>query len=153
MAEALGEKRAALEKAIDAAMGFNTMPERCEAYRKVIPFDRIKALVDSTQGGSVNPDSPVRKEEGRITEPSEEKLKALEDACAPAWFNDAGQLDEGAMADFLANLKAIRGSWTYEAGVQKGGEDYKAAAAENGEAPANAANILHEMPKSGHGVS
>jgi hypothetical protein len=60
MAEALGEKRAALEKAIDAAMGFNTMPERCEAYRKVIPFDRIKALVDSTQGGSVNPDSPVR---------------------------------------------------------------------------------------------
>lgn len=80
MAEALGEKRAALEKAIDAAMGFNTMPERCEAYRKVIPFDRIKALVDSTQGGSVNPDSPVRKEEGRITEPSEEKLKTLEDA-------------------------------------------------------------------------
>lgn len=52
--------------------------------------------------------------------------------CAPAWFNDAGQLDEGAMADFLTNLKAIRGRWTYEAGVQKGGEDYKASAVGNG---------------------
>lgn len=38
-----------------------------------------------------------------------------------------------------------------ELGKQREAE--KAAAAENGEAPANAANILHEMPKSGHGVS
>ena len=53
-------------------------------------------------------------------------------SCAPAWFNDAGQLDEGKIAEFLTNLKAIRGDWTYEAGVQKGGEDFKAAAAENG---------------------
>lgn len=53
-------------------------------------------------------------------------------SCAPEWFNDAGQLDEGKMAEFLTDLKAIRGDWTYEAGVQKGGEDYKAAAAENG---------------------
>ena len=53
-------------------------------------------------------------------------------SCAPAWFNDAGQLDEGRIAEFLTDLKAIRGSWTYEAGVQKGGEDYKAAAAGNG---------------------
>ena len=26
----------------------NTMPERCEAYRKVVPFDRIKALTADT---------------------------------------------------------------------------------------------------------
>ena len=53
-------------------------------------------------------------------------------SCAPAWFNEAGRLDEERIAEFLTDLKAIRGSWTYEAGVQKGGEDYKAAAAGNG---------------------
>jgi len=79
LAEALGEKQAALKKAIDSAMAYNTMPERCEAYRKVIPFDRIKALVDSSQG-HIDPHNPIGKEGGRITEPSEEKLKALEEA-------------------------------------------------------------------------
>ena len=53
-------------------------------------------------------------------------------SCAPAWFNEVGRLDEGKIAEFLTNLKAIRGDWTYEAGVQTGGEDYKAAAAGNG---------------------
>ena len=80
LAEALGEKRAALKKAIDAAMAYNTMPERCEAYRKVIPFDRIKALVDNAQGESIDPDSPIRKDGEQIMEPNEEKLKALEEA-------------------------------------------------------------------------
>ena len=55
MAEALGEKRTALKKAVDTAMAFNTMPERCEAYRKAIPFDRIKALVDNPQGWRIDP--------------------------------------------------------------------------------------------------
>lgn len=53
-------------------------------------------------------------------------------SCAPAWFNDAGRLDEEKIADFLSNLKAIRGDWTYEAAIQKTGEDYKAAATSNG---------------------
>lgn len=55
MAEALGEKWTALKKAVDTAMAFNTMPERCEAYRKAIPFDRIKALVDNPQGWRIDP--------------------------------------------------------------------------------------------------
>jgi hypothetical protein len=80
MAEALGEKRAALKKAIDAAMAYNTMPERCEAYRKVIPFDRIKALVDNAQGESIDPHGPNKKEGDLNMEPTEEKLKALEEA-------------------------------------------------------------------------
>ena len=53
-------------------------------------------------------------------------------SCAPAWMNEAGRLDEAKIADFLTNLKAIRGNWTYEAAVQKIGEDYKAAAVSNG---------------------
>lgn len=56
LTEALGEKRAALKKAIDAAMAYNTTPERCEAYRKVIPFDRIKALVEKPQGWRIDPE-------------------------------------------------------------------------------------------------
>jgi len=50
LAEALGEKRDALKKALDTALACNTMPERCEGFRKTIPFDRIKALVDEPQG-------------------------------------------------------------------------------------------------------
>ena len=80
LAEALGEKHATLKKAIDAAMAYHTMPERCEAYRKVIPFDRIKALVDNSQGESIDPDGPIRKEGDLNMEPNEEKLKALEEA-------------------------------------------------------------------------
>ena len=80
LAEALGEKREALKKAIDTAMAYNTMPERCEAYRKVISFDRIKALVDNSQGESIDPDGPIKNEGDLIMEPTEEKLKALEEA-------------------------------------------------------------------------
>ena len=56
LAEALGEKQETLKKAIDTAMTRNTMPERCEAYRKVIPFDRIKALVEKPQGWHIAPE-------------------------------------------------------------------------------------------------
>ena len=55
LAEALGERQETLEKAIDTAMACNTMPERCEAYRKVISFDRIKALVEEPQGWHIDP--------------------------------------------------------------------------------------------------
>lgn len=55
LAEALGEGQAALKKAVDAAMACPTMPERCEAFRKVIPFDRIKALADEPRGWRVDP--------------------------------------------------------------------------------------------------
>lgn len=47
LAEALGESQITLKKAVDTAMACHTMPERCDAYRKVIPFDRIKALVEA----------------------------------------------------------------------------------------------------------
>lgn len=80
LAEALGERQDILKKAIDTALTSNTMPERCKAYRRVIPFDRIKALVDNSQGGSIDPHSPIRKEGDQIMEPNEEKLKALEEA-------------------------------------------------------------------------
>ena len=49
LAEALGESQEILKKAIDSAMRSNTMPERCEAYRKVIPFDRIRTLYCENQ--------------------------------------------------------------------------------------------------------
>ena len=55
LAEALGEKGNALKKAIDAALSFNTMPERCAVYRKVIPFDRIKALIEEPGGWHIDP--------------------------------------------------------------------------------------------------
>jgi len=54
LAESLGEKRSALEKAIDAALVYNTMPERCAAYRESIPFERIKELVEDQHGWQVN---------------------------------------------------------------------------------------------------
>lgn len=47
LAEALGERPAALKKAMSAAMAENSMLQRCEAFRKAIPFDRIKALIDT----------------------------------------------------------------------------------------------------------
>ena len=55
LAEALGETQVTLKKAIETAMVCNTMPERCEAYRKVIPFDRIKSLTEEPQGWRVDP--------------------------------------------------------------------------------------------------
>ena len=50
LAEALGEREDTLKTAIDTAMACHTIPERCEAFRKVIPFDRIIALVDEPHG-------------------------------------------------------------------------------------------------------
>ena len=55
LAEALGEGQAALKKAVDAAMARDTMPERCEAFRKVIPFERIKTLAEAPQGWCADP--------------------------------------------------------------------------------------------------
>ena len=55
LAEALGENDDSLKKAIKAALTFNTMPERCAAYRKAIPFDRIIALVKNKRGWLINP--------------------------------------------------------------------------------------------------
>ena len=56
MAEALGEERSALQKAMDAALKSDTMPQRCEAYRKAIPFERIKALAENLQGWNIGVD-------------------------------------------------------------------------------------------------
>ena len=55
LTEALGERQATLKQAVDTAMVCNTMPERCDAYRKIIPFDRIKALVENPQGWRIDP--------------------------------------------------------------------------------------------------
>ena len=55
LAEALGETQGTLKKAIDTAMACNTMPERCEAFRKIIPFDRIKALVEKPKRWRIDP--------------------------------------------------------------------------------------------------
>lgn len=46
-------------------------------------------------------------------------------SCAPAWFDDAGRLDEAKLEQFLVALGDIRGSWTYEAVVQATGQDYQ----------------------------
>lgn len=46
LTEALGENLDVLKKAVDSALAYNTMPERCHAYRKNIPFDRIVALAN-----------------------------------------------------------------------------------------------------------
>ena len=46
-------------------------------------------------------------------------------SCAPAWFDDAGRLDEAKIEQFLVALGDIRGSWTYEAVVQATGQDYQ----------------------------
>lgn len=87
----------------------------------------LNTLADLTAWAQANPDAlPVYALDPELL------IGTFYLSCAPAWFNDAGQLDEGRIAEFLTDLKAIRGSWTYEAGVQKGGEDYKAAAAGNG---------------------
>lgn len=53
-------------------------------------------------------------------------------SCAPAWFDEQGQLDETKIAQFLTALKAIRGDWTYEAAVQAIGQDYRARLNQNG---------------------
>ena len=50
LAEALGEKPDTLKEALVAALACSTMPERCEALRKVIPFDRIMELVEEQKG-------------------------------------------------------------------------------------------------------
>ena len=55
LAEALGEKHNTLKKAIDTALACKTMPERCEAFRKAIPFERIKALVEEPGGWRIDP--------------------------------------------------------------------------------------------------
>ncbi|MDO4990808.1 MAG: ASCH domain-containing protein [Eubacteriales bacterium] len=55
LAEALGEGQNILIKAIENAMAYNTMPERCEAFRLVIPFNRIKELVDNIGGWRIDP--------------------------------------------------------------------------------------------------
>ncbi len=49
LAEVLGEKANTLRNAIDVALACRTMPERCEAFRMLIPFDRIIALVENPQ--------------------------------------------------------------------------------------------------------
>ena len=55
LAEGLGEKQDTLKKAIETAMACHTMPERCDALRKVIPFERLKALVEEPQGWRIDP--------------------------------------------------------------------------------------------------
>ena len=54
LAEVLGENQDLLKKAVDTAMAFHTMPERCDAFRKAIPFERIIALVNEPSGWLVD---------------------------------------------------------------------------------------------------
>ena len=54
LAEALGENGNKLKKTVEAVMAFNSMPERCEAFRRAIPIDRIKELVDNPKGWRID---------------------------------------------------------------------------------------------------
>ncbi|MBQ3424932.1 MAG: ASCH domain-containing protein [Clostridia bacterium] len=56
LAEALGEENARLKAAVRSALEVNTMPQRCEAFRKAIPFDRIVALTRAPEGWRLAPD-------------------------------------------------------------------------------------------------
>ena len=55
LAEALGENGHKLKKTVEAVMAFNSMPERCEAFRRAVPIDRIKELVDNPKGWRIDP--------------------------------------------------------------------------------------------------
>ena len=45
LTEALGENPDILKKAVDSALAYNTMPERCLAYRKCINFEIGKCIM------------------------------------------------------------------------------------------------------------
>lgn len=57
IADALGEDRAVIEKAVQAtrAAGVNDYRERCKAFRRVIGWDRIYELVTQPRGWRLDP--------------------------------------------------------------------------------------------------
>ena len=78
----------------------------------------MNTLSDMAAWAQANPDSlPYY---GMEVEPL---IGTFYPSCAPAWFTEDKTLDEAKIEAFLTALKAIRGSWNYEAYKQRTGWD------------------------------